>query len=148
MGMRYVLVLLIAGIFVLAGVVAGADRTGAQENADCEALLSALDSAEKEVKQAWDAQKKALKEWGKYYEELHANTYAGTEEPLAATVEKCQAGGGGSFCERALDDYNKVAPKVEAAKKALDEARANTHSAQASLEKAREAVTAGNCQGD
>jgi hypothetical protein len=143
MGIRYVLVLLVLGAFTLAG-----DRAGAQESTDCEALLSALDSAEKEVKQAWDAQKKALKEWGKYYKDLHANTYAGTEEPLAATVEKCQAGGGGSFCERALDDYNKIAPKEEAAKKALDEARASTHSAQAALEKARDAVTAGNCQED
>ncbi|MGD9652078.1 MAG: hypothetical protein AB7I96_10170 [Candidatus Dadabacteria bacterium] len=143
MGTRYVLVLLVLGAFMLAG--AGA---GAQGGADCEALMSSLDAAEKGVKEAWKAQSKALKEWEKYYEELHANTYAGTEEPLADTVAKCQAGGGGSFCERALEDYGKVAPKEEAAKKAADEARANTHKAQADLEKARGAVTAGNCQGE
>lgn len=143
MGTRYVLVLLVLGAFMLAGA-----RAGAQDGADCEALMSSLDAAEKGVKEAWKAQSKALKEWEKYYEELHANTYAGTEEPLAETVAKCQAGGGGSFCERALEDYGKVAPKEEAAKKAVDEARANTHKAQSDLEKARDAVTAGNCQGE
>ncbi|HML96697.1 MAG TPA: hypothetical protein PKC29_14840 [Thermodesulfobacteriota bacterium] len=144
MGARYVLVLMALGAFTLAGVVAGTGRAGAR-GADCEALMTALGEAEKGVKEAWKAQSKALKEWEKYYEELHANTYAGTEEPLADTVAKCQAGGG-DFCERALDDYNKIAPKEEAAKKALDGARANTHQAQAALEKARDAVTAGNCR--
>lgn len=140
MGVRYVLVLLVLGAFTLAG-----GRAGAQGGADCPALLAALGDAEKGVKEAWKAQNEAVKEWEKYYSDLHAGTYAGTEEPLADTVAKCQAGGG-DFCERALDDYNKVAPKEEAAKKALDGARANTHTAQAALEKAREAVTAGNCQ--
>lgn len=146
MGMRYGFVLLAAGAFALAGVVAGVDKAGAQ-SADCAALLTSLDAAEKGVKEAWNAQKKALKEWEKYYSDIHAGTYAGTEEPLADTVAKCQAGGG-DYCERALDDYNKIAPKEEAAKKALDAARADTASAHAALEKARDAVAAGDCQGE
>ncbi len=146
MGMRYGFVLLAAGALALAGAVAGVDKAGAQ-GADCAALMSSLDAAEKGVKQAWDTQKKALKEWEKYYSDLHSGTYAGTEEPLADTVAKCQAGGG-NYCERALDDYNKIAPKEEAAKKALDAARADTASAHAALEKARDAVAAGNCQGE
>ena len=146
MKMIYGFVLLAAGAFALACVVAGADKAGAQ-GADCTALMSSLDAAEKNVKQAWGAQKKALKEWEKYYSDLHSGTYAGTEEPLADTVESCQAGGG-NYCERALDDYNKIAPKEQAAKKALDAARADTAQAHSALEKARDAVTAGNCQGD
>lgn len=148
MGMRYVFALLAVGVLALAGVAAAAaNKAGAQESADCPALMSSLDAAEKGVKQAWHAQDEALKEWEKYYRELHSGTYAGTEEPLADTVEKCQAGGG-NYCERALDDYNKIAPKEEAAKKALDAAKADTAQAHAALEKARDAVTAGKCQGD
>lgn len=146
MKMRYGFVLLAAGALTLAGLATGIDKAGAQ-GADCAALVSSLDAAEKNVKQAWHAQNGALKEWEKYYSDLHSGTYAGTEAPLADTVESCQAGGG-NYCERALEDYNKIAPKEEAAKKALDAARANTAQAHAALEKARDAVAAGNCQGD
>ncbi len=146
MKMRYGFVLLAAGALALAGFATGIDKAGAQ-GADCAALASSLDAAEKNVKQAWHAQNNALKEWEKYYRALHSGTYAGTEEPLADTVESCQAGGG-NYCERALEDYNKIAPKEEAAKKELDAARANTAQAHAGLEKARDAVVAGNCQGD
>jgi peptidoglycan hydrolase CwlO-like protein len=135
---------LVCGVFVLIGVT----KYGAAQETDCGEIMESLKAAEKAYKEARHEQKKAFEEWDKYYKKLHSDTYAGTEEPLVDTMEKCGEGESepGGFCTRADEDYQDISAKEQEKKKALDEAKQNAAEAGGKVEELKQQAKDGGCE--
>ncbi|MEE8043899.1 MAG: hypothetical protein V3T32_02075 [Thermodesulfobacteriota bacterium] len=101
------------------------------QDADCVAIMSQLKEAQSQSKDYRHEAKKAFENWDKYYKELHSYTYEATDQPLAVSAKKCEAGEGlgKAFCKGALDKYNEISAKEGPAKAELMSARAKASEA-------------------
>jgi len=139
---------LILALMCAVFVLLGGTEYGAAQETDCGQIMENLKAAEKAYKEALHEQKKAFGEWDKYYKKLHSDTYAGTEEPLADTVDKCGEGESepGGFCTRADEDYQDISAKEKEKKKAFDEAKQNAAEAGGKVEELKQQAKDGGCE--
>lgn len=114
----------LTGALALSAVLAGVEYAAGQET-DCKKITAQIQEAEKEYKPLKDKQKKAFDNWSKYYKQLHSDTYAGTEKPLADSAKDCDSGEGvdEEFCKGVMEEYNQISAKEQETKKEFDAAR-------------------------
>ena len=119
---------LLLGFFVVPAILAS---NAVGQDADCVAIMSQLKEAQSQSKDYRHEAKKAFENWDKYYKELHSYTYEATDQPLAVSAKKCEAGEGlgKAFCKGALDKYNEISAKEGPAKAELMSARAKASEA-------------------
>lgn len=119
---------LLLGFFVVPAILAS---NAVGQDADCVAIMSQLKEAQSQSKDYRHEAKKAFENWDKYYKELHSYTYEATDQPLAVSAKKCEAGEGlgKAFCKGALDKYNEISAKEGPAKVELQGARAKASEA-------------------
>ncbi len=96
------------------------------QDADCEQVMSQLKEVQSQYKDYEHEAKKAFENWDKYYKELHSYTYEATDQPLAVSAKKCEAGDylGKDFCKGAVQKYGEISAKEGPAKVELQGARA------------------------
>ncbi len=101
------------------------------QDADCEQVMSKLKEAKSQYKDCKHEAKKAFENWDKYYKELHSYTYEATDQPLAVSAKKCEAGDylGKDFCKGAVQKYGEISAKEGPAKVELQGARAKASEA-------------------
>ncbi len=136
-----------AGVLSLWTALAGVDFAAGQE-VDCGKIMEQIKEAEKEYKPLLRERKKAFDNWSKYYNQLHADMYAGTEEPLADTAKKCESGEGidEEFCKRAMEEYNKILAKEQETKKEFDAAHEKAAEASNELYMLKRQAKMNNCK--
>ena len=119
---------LLLGFFIVPAILAS---NAIGQDVDCEQVMSQLEEAKSQYKADYKEQKKAFENWDKYYKELHSYTYEATDQPLAVSAKKCEAGEGlgKAFCKGALDKYNEISAKEGPAKAELMSARAKASEA-------------------
>lgn len=119
---------LLLGFFVVPAILAS---NAVGQDADCVAIMSQLKEAQSQSKDYRHEAKKAFENWDEYYKELHSYTYEATDQPLAVSAKKCEAGEGlgKAFCKGALDKYNEISAKEGPAKAELMSARAKASEA-------------------
>jgi hypothetical protein len=119
---------LLLGFFVVPAILAS---NAVGQDVDCEQVMSQLKEAQSQSKDYRHEAKKAFENWDKYYKELHSYTYEATDQPLAVSAKKCEAGEGlgKAFCKGALDKYNEISAKEGPAKAELMSARAKASEA-------------------
>ncbi len=119
---------LLLGFFVVPAILAS---NAVGQDADCVAIMSQLKEAQSQSKDYRHEAKKAFENWDKYYKELQSYTYEATDQPLAVSAKKCEAGEGlgKAFCKGALDKYNEISAKEGPAKAELMSARAKASEA-------------------
>jgi len=101
------------------------------QDVDCEQVMSQLKEAQSQSKDYRHEAKKAFENWDKYYKELHSYTYEATDQPLAVSAKKCEAGEGlgKDFCKGAVQKYGEISAKEGPAKAELMSARAKASEA-------------------
>jgi hypothetical protein len=101
------------------------------QDADCEQVMSQLKEAKSQYKDYRHEAKKAFENWDKYYKELHSYTYEATDQPLAVSAKKCEAGDylGKDFCKGAVQKYGEISAKEGPAKVELQGASAKASEA-------------------
>lgn len=118
------------------------------QDVDCAELSAQIKEAEKEYKDAHKEQVKAFRNWDKYYKQIHSDTYAGTEKPIADEAEKCESGGdtGGDYCKGTLEDYGKLTSGEQGAKAELDAAKKNAAESYGKLDALKKQAKESNCE--
>ncbi len=92
---------------------------------ECEKAIAELNEAQAQHKADYDAKGKAYFKWRKYSNELRADSYLNTDQPLMDSVKKCESGDGlgKDFCKGVAKEYDEISPKEKSAKEALDKAQ-------------------------
>ena len=137
---------IIAGFWVII-LSLGYDSSHGQD-VDCAELSTQIRESEKEYKDAHHEQVKAFRNWDKYYKQLHSDTYAGTEKPIADEAEKCESGEGpgGDYCKGTLEEYRKLTSGEQEAKAELDAAKKNAAEAYGKLDALKKQAKENNCE--
>ncbi|MEQ9619000.1 MAG: hypothetical protein RIG61_07470 [Deltaproteobacteria bacterium] len=137
---------IIAGLSII--VLSGGYDSSHGQDVDCTELSVEIKEAEKGYKDAHDEQVKAFRNWDKYYKQLHSDTYAGSEKPIADTAEECESGEdhGGDYCKGTLEEYEKLTSGEQEAKAELDVAKKNAAETYAKLDALKKQAKENNCE--
>ncbi|MEM7008827.1 MAG: hypothetical protein AAF462_06795 [Thermodesulfobacteriota bacterium] len=106
-------------------VIAESSKDADKQSEECQQVLTELKQAQDQHNADYKKLGKAIMNWKNYYDQLHAQSYLNTDQPLMDSVEKCQSGDGlgEDFCKGAMKQYNEISPKEETAKAELESAK-------------------------